>query len=55
VTIDGAAGDNEYRWDGRTPAGRTAASGVYFSRLSAPGVEFEGNTQRMVLLGAGAP
>jgi hypothetical protein len=28
-----------------------AGSGVYFYRLSAPGVQFQNNSQRMVLLG----
>jgi hypothetical protein len=29
-----------------------ASAGVYFYRLSAPGITFQNNDQRMVLLGA---
>jgi len=43
--------DNLYRWDGTTSSGAKASSGVYFYRLSAPGVQFQNNGQRMVLLG----
>ncbi|MFH1681574.1 MAG: C25 family cysteine peptidase [Candidatus Eisenbacteria bacterium] len=31
------AGAHEVRWDGRTDAGRSASSGIYFLRLEAPG------------------
>jgi hypothetical protein len=51
--IDGVAGPNSYRWDGSTSTGLRAAAGVYFYRLSAPGVEFQGNNRRIVLLGHG--
>jgi flagellar hook assembly protein FlgD len=51
AVLDGLAGDNAYRWDGATSAGMRAAAGVYFYRLSAPGLEFQNNAQRMVLLG----
>src|SRR5262249_61312414 len=52
AAIDGHVGtDNVYRWDGATSSGAKAAAGVYFYRLSAPGVQFENNNQRMVLLG----
>jgi len=52
ATIDGHVGaDNVYRWDGVTSSGVKAASGVYFYRMSAPGVQFQNNSQRMVLLG----
>jgi hypothetical protein len=49
--IDGVAGPNSYRWDGATSTGMRAAAGVYFYRLSAPGIQFQNNSQRMVLLG----
>jgi hypothetical protein len=29
-----------------------ATAGVYFYRLTAPGIEFQNNSQRMVLLGS---
>jgi len=52
AVVDGHVGaDNVYRWDGVTSSGARAASGVYFYRLSAPGVQFQNNSQRMVLLG----
>jgi hypothetical protein len=52
ATVEGHVGaDNVYRWDGITSTGVKAASGVYFYRLSAPGVQFQNNSQRMVLLG----
>jgi hypothetical protein len=52
ATIDGHAGtDNVYRWDGATSSGVKATSGVYFYQLSAPGVQFQNSSQRMVLLG----
>jgi hypothetical protein len=52
AVIDGHVGaDNLYRWDGVTSTGVKAASGVYFYRLTAPGVQFQNNSQRMVLLG----
>jgi hypothetical protein len=52
ATVEGHVGaDNLYRWDGVTSSGTKAASGVYFYRLSAPGVQFQNNSQRMVLLG----
>lgn len=50
--LEGVAGANRYLWNGTTIAGR-AAAGVYFYRLSAPGVRFGNNAQRMVLLGGG--
>ena len=39
------------RANGVTSTGQQATSGVYFYRLFAPGVEFQNNSQRMVLLG----
>jgi hypothetical protein len=51
TSVDGVAGLNSYRWTGVTSTGMKAASGVYFYRLSAPGVDFQNNSQRMVLLG----
>jgi hypothetical protein len=52
ATVEGHVGaDNLYRWDGSTSTGVKASSGVYFYRLSAPGVQFQNNSQRMVLLG----
>jgi hypothetical protein len=52
ATVAGHVGaDNVYRWDGVTSSGVRAGSGVYFYRLSAPGVQFQNNSQRMVLLG----
>jgi hypothetical protein len=52
ATVDGRVGaDNVYRWDGTTASGAKAASGVYFYRLSSPGLQFQNNSQRMVLLG----
>jgi hypothetical protein len=52
ANVEGHAGaDNVYRWDGVTSSGVRAGSGVYFYRLSAPGVQFQNNSQRMVLLG----
>ena len=50
--VDGRPGENSYRWDGATSTGMRAAAGVYFYRLSAPGVDFQNNGQRMVLLGS---
>jgi hypothetical protein len=50
ATLDGQPGENAYRWNGATESGRRATSGVYFYRLSAPGIEFGNNGQRMVLL-----
>jgi hypothetical protein len=52
--VDGVAGPNRFRWDGSTSTGIRATPGVYFYRLSAPGLQFQNNSQRMVLLGAGA-
>jgi len=49
--LDGVVGVNSYRWNGSTSTGMRAAAGVYFYRLSAPGIEFQNNGQRMVLLG----
>jgi hypothetical protein len=55
ATVAGHVGaDNVYRWDGVTSTGQRAASDVYFYRLSAPGVQFQNNNQRMVLLGQAA-
>jgi hypothetical protein len=51
IKWDGKAGQNIVPWDGRTVAGTRAAAGVYFYRLSAPGIEFRNNNQRMVFLG----
>jgi hypothetical protein len=52
ATVDGHVGaDNLYRWDGTTASGVKAGAGVYFYRLSAPGLQFQNNSQRMVLLG----
>ena len=51
TSVDAVAGPNSYRWTGVTSTGMKAASGVYFYRLSAPGVDFQNNSQRMVLLG----
>jgi hypothetical protein len=51
TAVDGVAGLNSYRWNGVTSTGMKAASGVYFYRLSAPGIDFQNNSQRMVLLG----
>jgi hypothetical protein len=51
ATVEGQPGENAYRWNGATTSGLRATSGVYFYRLSAPGIEFENNHQRMVLLG----
>jgi hypothetical protein len=53
VGIDGVAGPNTYKWNGTTSTGIRSAPGVYFYRLSAPGVEFQNNNRRMVLLGTG--
>jgi hypothetical protein len=56
AVVDGHVGaDNVYRWNGVISTGARAAAGVYFYRLSAPGVQFENNTQRMVLLGQATP
>jgi hypothetical protein len=52
--VNGTAGSNRYRWDGRTSRGPRAAPGVYFYRLSAPGIEFRDNDRRMILLGGAA-
>ncbi|HKA23990.1 MAG TPA: T9SS type A sorting domain-containing protein [Candidatus Eisenbacteria bacterium] len=49
--VGGKAGENQYRWNGITRTGATAASGVYFYRLYADGVEFRNNTQRVVFVG----
>jgi hypothetical protein len=49
-SMDGMKGSNRYRWDGRTTSGRTVASGTYFYRLSAPGVSFANNSQRIIFL-----
>ncbi|MBN1827482.1 MAG: T9SS type A sorting domain-containing protein [Candidatus Eisenbacteria bacterium] len=47
--VDGqsAAGSHQVVWDGRNARGRSVPSGVYFYRLTAPGVEM---TRKMVLL-----
>ncbi len=52
VEDDGVAGPNTVTWDGATSTGMRASAGVYFYRLSAPGITFQNNSQRMVLLGA---
>lgn len=44
---EATAGDHSAVWDGRTDAGETAATGVYFARLSALGSE---RSVKMVLL-----
>jgi hypothetical protein len=49
--VTGVAGANSLEWDGRTSAGTRTAPGVYFYRVSAPGLTFLGNDRRMVLLG----
>ena len=41
------AGRHTVTWDGRDDAGRKVASGTYFYRLRAPGVE---ESRRMILL-----
>jgi hypothetical protein len=48
--LNGVVGPNTYRWDGISSTGIRTAPGVYFYRLSAPGIEFQGNDRRMVLL-----
>ncbi|MHC4067517.1 MAG: FlgD immunoglobulin-like domain containing protein, partial [Planctomycetota bacterium] len=50
--VNGVVGPNRYRWDGTTSSGARAPSGVYFYRVSAPGIEFQNNNRRMVLLGS---
>jgi len=47
--VDGAqtAGQKSVTWNGRSNSGHTVASGVYFYRLTAPGLE---QTRTMVLL-----
>jgi hypothetical protein len=42
-----SAGANAFHWDGRTDDGSRVAAGVYFYRVSAPGLEGDG---RVVLL-----
>jgi hypothetical protein len=42
-----AAGSRNFTWDGRDDAGARMASGVYFCRLQAAGIE---RTVRMVLM-----
>jgi flagellar hook capping protein FlgD len=49
--LTGKPGENQYRWDGTTRTGASVASGVYFYRLYADGVEFLNNMQRVVFLG----
>jgi len=49
--LGGKPGDNQYRWDGTTRTGAVAASGIYFYRLYADGVEFRNNLQRVVFVG----
>jgi hypothetical protein len=49
--IDGRAGENRYRWLGMTDRGTAVASGIYFYRLFADGVEFRNNEQRVVFVG----
>jgi flagellar hook assembly protein FlgD len=44
---EAGAGLHELFWDGCDDAGRRAGAGVYFCRLSAPGVE---ESRRMILL-----
>ncbi len=41
------AGDHAVVWDGRDDAGREVSTGVYFYRLTTPGVE---ESRRMILL-----
>lgn len=50
-TVNGVAGPNSYRWSGETSTGLRMSPGVYFYRLAAPGVDFQNNNQRMVLIG----
>jgi hypothetical protein len=47
----GKPGENQSRWDGTTRAGAAVASGIYFYRLYADGVEFRNNRQRVVFVG----
>lgn len=47
----GKPGENQFRWDGTTRLGTSVASGIYFYRLYADGVEFRNNQQRVVFVG----
>jgi hypothetical protein len=49
--LSGRPGENQYRWDGTTHTGASVASGIYFYRLYADGVEFRNNLQRVVFVG----
>jgi hypothetical protein len=49
--LTGKPGENQYRWDGTMRSGTAAASGIYFYRLYADGVEFRNNLQRVVFVG----
>jgi hypothetical protein len=49
--LSGRPGENQYRWDGTTHTGTYVASGIYFYRLYADGVEFRNNQQRVVFVG----
>jgi hypothetical protein len=49
--LSGKPGENQYRWDGTTHTGASVASGIYFYRLYADGVEFRNNQQRVVFVG----
>jgi hypothetical protein len=53
--VEGLPGSNTYRWDGQTSTGMRLAPGVYFYRLNSPGLEFQQNNRRLILLGAGRP
>jgi hypothetical protein len=53
--VEGRPGPNTYRWDGQTSTGMRLAPGVYFFRLNSPGLEFQQNNRRLILLGAGGP
>ena len=44
-----------YAWDGMTRSGVQAAPGVYFYRLFAPGVEFENNKNKRLVILSGGP
>jgi hypothetical protein len=49
--VSGKPGENQYRWNGTTRSGAAVASGIYFYRLYAAGVEFRNNLQRVVFVG----
>jgi len=49
--LSGKPGENQYRWGGTMRTGASVASGIYFYRLYADGVEFRNNLQRVVFVG----